>query len=177
MDELFIRRASVADAQLLSELSAVTFFDTFKGTCTEDDMQGFIRDYFNKEQVERELRDTNDFYFIAFIRTAAVGYIRLKEEQSEVDIIIRHKAIELKRIYVLTEYHSRKIGAALLKFSFKFAAERNYELIWLGVWEHNEKAKTFYKKFGFEDTGVKHPFPIGSTPQFDNWLYRFIRNE
>lgn len=177
MDEVCIRRATATDAQLLSGLSAVTFFDTFKNTCTEEDMQGFIKCYFNIGQVERELRDTNDFYFIAFIYTIAVGYIRLKEEQSEVDIIHKHKGIELKRIYVLTEYHSKKIGASLLEFSFKFAAERNYELIWLGVWEHNEKARAFYKKFGFEDTGVMHPFPIGSTPQFDKWLYRFIGNE
>ncbi|MEO8414454.1 MAG: GNAT family N-acetyltransferase [Ginsengibacter sp.] len=177
MDEVNIRRALAADAQLLAELSAVTFFDTFKDTCAEEDMQSFIKYYFSLEQLESELHDTNDFYFIAFIDAVAVGYVRLKEEQSEVDIIHKHKGIELKRIYVLTEYHSKKIGAALLKFSFKFAAERNYKLIWLGVWEHNERAKTFYKKFGFEDTGVMHPFPIGNTPQFDNWLYRFIKNE
>lgn len=171
---LHIRRAVPDDAQLLSTLSAVTFFDTFKGTCTDEDMKGFIKDYFNIEQVETELHDANDFYFIAFIDKEAAGYIRLKEEVSDVEVINKHRAIELKRIYVLKEYHSKKIGAQLMNFALDFAAEKNYELIWLGVWEHNEKAKAFYKKFGFEDTGATHPFPIGNTPQTDIWLIKFI---
>jgi len=174
---LHIRRAVVIDAKLIAELSAVTFFDTFKGTCTDDDMQGFIELYFNEEQVESELQNVDDFYFIAFVNGIAAGYIRMKEEVSDVEIINKHKGIELKRIYVFKEYHSKKIGAALMNFALDFAAEKNYELIWLGVWEYNERAKAFYNKFGFEDSGVMHSFPIGNTPQTDVWLYRFIEQK
>jgi ribosomal protein S18 acetylase RimI-like enzyme len=77
----------------------------------------------------------------------------------------------------LKEHHSQKVGAMLMNFALSFAAERNYEVIWLGVWEHNEKARAFYKKFGFQDTGSKHPFPIGTTPQTDNWFFRVIGND
>ena len=171
---LHIRRAVADDAKLIAELSAVTFFDTFKGTCTDDDMRGFIEGYFNEKQVFKELRDTNDFYFIAFINDNPAGYIRMKEEVSDVEIINKYRGIELKRIYVLKEYHSKKIGAALMNFALDFAAEKSYVLIWLGVWEHNERARVFYNKFGFKDSGVTHPFPIGNTPQTDVWLYRFI---
>ena len=61
-----------------------------------------------------------------------------------------------------------------MSFALNLATEKKYELVWLGVWEHNEKAKNFYKKFGFEDSGATHPFPIGSTPQTDQWFYKFI---
>lgn len=176
IEDVNIRRAAVSDAKLLSELSAVTFFDTFKNTCTDTDMQGFIEHYFNIGQVESELKIAEDFYFIAFINATAVGYIRLKEEESDVEIIKNYKAIELKRIYVLKEYHAKKVGAALMNYALNFAAEKKYEMIWLGVWEHNEVAKKFYNKFGFEDTGVEHPFPIGNTPQTDKWMYRFIKS-
>lgn len=169
-----IRRALTTDAKLLSELSAVTFFDTFYGTCTDEDMQQFLTKYFNEEQVNEELREANDFYFIAFIYEKAVGYIRMKEEESDVPGIKDQKGIELKRLYVLKEYHSKKVGAALMEFVLQFAADNGYELVWLGVWEHNERAKNFYKRFGFRDTGYKHPFPIGNTPQTDNWLVRFV---
>ena len=169
-----IRRATPEDADELSELGAVTFFDTFKGTCTDADMQGFIEEYFNRGQVLRELKNEDDFYFIVFLNKTPAGYIRIKEAVSDVEIVNRHRSIELKRLYVLKEYHSKKIGAALMKFALDFAVEKNYELIWLGVWEHNERAKMFYKKFGFQDSGVTHPFPIGTTPQTDVWLYRFI---
>jgi len=175
-DGLHIRRAVSDDAQLLSQLSSVTFFDTFNGTCTDDDMHEFINQYFNVEQVYKDLQDINDFYFIAFINDDAVGYIRMKEEESEVSEIKKYRGIELKRIYVLKEYHSQKIGAELISFALDFAAENNYEAIWLGVWEHNEKAKAFYKQFGFENSGVTHPFPIGNTPQTDQWLFRLLRS-
>ena len=98
----------------------------------------------------------------------------LSEEASDVEIIAKHTSVELKRIYVLKEYHSQKAGAALMNFALNFAAEKMYELVWLGVWEHNEKAKSFYKKFGFENTGATHFFPIGNTPQTDCWLIKFI---
>ncbi len=171
---MHIRRATTADTKLISELSEITFFDTFRGTCTDEDMEGFIKQFFNEKQVYEELQDPNDFYFIAFVDDVAAGYIRLKEAESEVAEIRNSKGIELKRIYVLKEYHSQKVGARLMQFVLNFAAQHGYELVWLGVWEYNEKALNFYKKFGFQDTGVKHPFPIGNTPQIDNWLVKFI---
>ncbi len=73
-EDLHIRRAVAGDAKLLSDLSAVTFFDTFYGTCTDEDMQGFIEQYFNEKQVNKELQNPNDFYFIAFIDGIAVGF-------------------------------------------------------------------------------------------------------
>ncbi len=172
--KVHIRRAKIADAALISRLGEVTFFDTFNGTCTDDDMKVFIEDYFNEKQACKELQDANDFYFIAFVDDIAAGYIRIKEEQSDVEVIRSKNGIELKRIYVLKEYHSKKIGAALMKFVLDFAVDKGYELLWLGVWEHNERAIQFYKKFGFEDTGFQHPFPIGNTPQTDNWMIKTL---
>jgi ribosomal protein S18 acetylase RimI-like enzyme len=173
-ENFHIRRAVPDDARLLSTLSEVTFFDTFSDTCTSEDIQEFIETSFSLMQLFKELQDAEDFYFVAFINGEAAGYIRLKEDKSEVPAIRKHRSIELKRIYVLKDFHSQKIGAKLMAFALNFAAEKKYELIWLGVWEHNERAKSFYKKFGFEDTGFRHPFPIGKTQQTDNWLYRFI---
>ena len=175
-ENLHIRRAGIADTKLLSELSAVTFFDTFHGTCTGDDMQEFIVKFFNEKQVKKELQDTNDFYFIAFNEEKAVGYIRMKEDESDIVEIKNRKSIELKRIYVLREYQSKKVGAGLMNFALNFSAKNGYELIWLGVWEYNARAINFYKKFGFQDTGFQHPFPIGNTPQIDNWMIKFIGN-
>ena len=175
--DLYIRGAIENDASLLSEISTETFLDTFTGTCSKEDIQGFVKTFFNPAQISDELRDINDFYFIAFISDQPVGYIRMKEEKNEIRGLEQYKAIELKRIYVLKNYHSKKIGAKLMTFALNFASEKNYEVIWLGVWEHNEKAKSFYEKFGFIDSGATHPFPIGNTPQTDLWLYKFIAKE
>ena len=172
--EIDIRRGTLNDASLLSQLSTTTFLDTFRGTCTDEEIEAFVQQHFNVDQVHKELQNENDFYFIAFAYKEPAGYMRMKEEESDVALIRKYKAIELKRIYVLREYHSKKVGAALMKFALQFAAEKNYEAVWLGVWEYNLKAQAFYKKWGFIDTGATHDFPIGNTPQMDNWLIKVI---
>jgi ribosomal protein S18 acetylase RimI-like enzyme len=169
-----ITRATAADADLISRLSIITFEETFRGTCTDEDLQSFVDHAFSPSQVLKDLKDEEDFYFIAWYEGVAAGYVRLKEDYSDYPAIKKYKALELKRIYVLQEYQSKKIGAALMDYALQLAAKKNYEVLWLGVWEHNDKALIFYKKWGFTDTGDTHLFPIGNTPQTDHWLIKFI---
>ena len=172
--EINIKRATPQDADLVSHLSKITFKDTFRGTCTDKELQSFVENAFSPAATFNELKDKDDFYFIAWYNNVAAGYMRLKENYTEYAAIKKYKALEVKRIYVLKEYQSKKVGAALMAYALQLASEKNYEVIWLGVWEHNQKAKLFYKKWGFTDTGDSHNFPIGNTPQTDNWLVKFI---
>ncbi len=174
--EINIKRATPEDADLVSHLSKITFEDTFRDTCTDEEMQSFIASAFLPVGTLDELQDEDDFYFIAYYNKVAAGYMRLKENYTEYPAIKKYKALELKRIYVLKEYQSKKIGAALMSYAFQLASEKNYEVVWLGVWEHNEKAKSFYQKWGFTETGDSHNFPIGNTPQTDNWMIKFIKS-
>jgi GNAT superfamily N-acetyltransferase len=169
-----IIRATKDDAQLLSDLSNVTFIETFRGTCSDDDLIGFIDKCFNENVIASELNDADDLYYIAFVEGFPAGYIRLKENYEDYPAIKKYRALELKRIYVLKEFHGKKIGAALMQFAIEVAKQNQYEVLWLGVWEHNHTAYSFYKKWGFVDTGDTHLFPIGNTPQTDNWLMKFI---
>jgi ribosomal protein S18 acetylase RimI-like enzyme len=38
--------------------------------------------------------------------------------------------------------------------------------VWLGVWERNERARAFYRKWDFRDVGTQ-PFQLGSDAQTD----------
>jgi len=57
-----------------------------------------------------------------------------------------------------------------MEHCIKLAAEKNKELIWLGVWERNQRAISFYQKFGFEKFG-EHDFVLGNDVQTD-WLMK-----
>lgn len=48
---MIIRRVVLEDTAVLSKLGADTFYDTLKGTCINENMDGFLIDYFNIEQV------------------------------------------------------------------------------------------------------------------------------
>ncbi len=169
-----ITRATVADAEALAGLGATTFSDTFSGTCTDADMQGFLHDYFNVQQVKDELANEQDFYYLVIVDGKPIGYLRMMEDYSNFPLMKQWKALELKRLYVERAFHGMGIAQHLMKFVEQFAQQNQFEVIWLGVWEHNLRAKKFYEKCGFTDSGYTHDFPIGSTPQTDNWLWKFL---
>ena len=172
--EITIRRAVLKDAPLLAEISRETFYDTFTGTCTEPDMQLFLEEYFNLAQVQTELSNSDDHYFFAEVNGKPAGYIRFMEDYRNLPLVKQWKALELKRLYVIKEYHGKGIAQKLMGFFISFAQQNKYELVWLGVWEHNVRAQKFYAKYGFVNSGHTHDFPIGNTPQTDIWLWRFL---
>ena len=172
--EIRLRRLTTADAKILSTIAKQTFFDTFTGTCTEADMQDFLEVYFNEPHLAKEISVDNNFYFFAEHDGTPVGYLQFMEDYSGLPLMKQWKALELKRIYVLKEFHGKGIAQQLMDFTLSYAKEHAYEVVWLGVWEHNDRAQQFYKKYGFVDSGYKHDFPIGNTPQTDNWLWKFL---
>jgi len=172
--EIKLRQITAADVPVLSEIAKQTFYDTFTGTCTEVDMQDFLETYFNEQRLSAEIADENNLYFFAEADGVPVGYLQFMEDYSGFPMMKKWKALELKRIYVLKNFHGMGIAPQLMDFVLSYARERGYEVIWLGVWEHNTRAQKFYEKYGFIDSGYTHDFPIGSTPQTDKWLWKFL---
>ena len=172
--EINIRRVTIADVAALAVIARQTFYDTFTGTCTDEDMQSFLDQYYNEEQLGNELTDTETFCFFAEAGGTPVAYLHFKEDYKNFPTIKKWRALELKRIYVLKEFHGKGIAQKLMDHYLSFAAEKKYEAVWLGVWEHNIRAQKFYEKFGFVNSGYTHDFPIGNTPQTDVWLWKFL---
>ena len=172
--EIAIRRILLPDADTLAAISRQTFYDTFTGTCTVEDMELFLDLYFNLTQIQTELSNPEDLYFFAEVNGEPKAYIRFMEDYSLLPPVQQWKALELKRLYVSSEYHGKGIAQKLMGFYLDYAQQNHYQLAWLGVWEHNHRAKKFYGKYGFVPSGYKHDFPIGSTPQKDEWLWKFL---
>ncbi len=108
--EINIKRATPADAQLLSDLSTITFIETYRGDCPDNDMSEFIDRCYNENIIFKELENPADFYYIAFVDGLPGGYMRLKEDSTDYPEMKKCKALELKRIYVIKEYQSKKVS-------------------------------------------------------------------
>jgi ribosomal protein S18 acetylase RimI-like enzyme len=172
--EITIRRVLPEDVPVLSAIAKRTFYDTFNGTCTEDDMQLFLEEYFSEQSLANEIANKKDHCFFAEIEGKPVGYLRFMEDYDSFPLMQQWKALELKRIYILSEYQGKGIAQKLMDFTLDYAKQHQYEVVWLGVWENNLRAQKFYEKYGFVNSGHTHGFPIGNTPQTDYWFWKFL---
>src|SRR5688572_25207848 len=125
--EMKIRRVTGDDVAALSALARQTFYDTFTGTCTEEDMQGFLDKFYNEAQLARELNDANTFCYFAEVDAVPVAYIHFKEDYNNFPLMKKWKALELKRIYVLKAFQGREIAQALMDLFLDHAAKHQYE--------------------------------------------------
>jgi ribosomal protein S18 acetylase RimI-like enzyme len=74
--------------------------------------------------------------------------------------------MEIRRIYVLQESVGRGVGSKLMSASLDEARQHACDIAWLGVWEKNQRAIDFYRRWGFREAG-SHIFLLGDDPQTD----------
>jgi len=168
-----IRRGDLNDVTLLQRIGRKTFDDTFGNTCSREDMSGILELYFNSTQVALELLDEADNFFFFEEDGISKGYMRLNAKHAcPLDSFQNRKCIELVRLYVLKEFHGTGVANELMNFAIDFARKNSFEVMYLSVWEYNFRARGFYEKHGFLNSGVENDFPLGSTPQTDYWFVK-----
>lgn len=167
MSEISIRQATTDDAKLLTELAYTTFWDAFAHhpKNAPDDLNHYMRQAFNLEQIAAELADDKSVFLIAEIEGKPAGYAKLIIESTE-EGISADRPIELSRLYSHQEFLGKGVGQNLMDACFDHARSNGHDVMWLGVWEYNPRAQAFYAKNGFCEVG-KHTFQLGSDPQTD----------
>ena len=169
---LNIRRARIEDANLLVELGAQTFAETFIEDNTPEDMEAYLAASFNLEKLTTELTDPLSIFFIAEVGGNAAGYAKIHSGEAPQDIE-GQKPVELVRLYVSRKWLGLGVGQALMQRCIDEAREKGCQTIWLGVWERNNRALAFYRKWNFYEVG-EHIFQLGSDPQRDILMQRAI---
>jgi len=168
-----IIRGNLDDVVLLQTIGRKTFDDTFGNTCTKEDMKGVLELYFNSAQVEMELQDDTDNFFFFEEDGVVKGYMRINAKHAcPLESFQNRKCIELVRLYVLNEFHGVGVANELMNFAIDFARNNGFDTMYLSVWEYNFRARGFYEKHGFVNSGVENDFPLGTTPQKDYWYVK-----
>ncbi len=171
-DQINIRRATSEDAKPLTDLAYTTFWDAFAHhpKNAPDDLNHYMRQAFNLEQITEELADENSIFLIAEIDGKAAGYAKLVVDSVE-EGISAERPVELNRLYSHQEYVGKGVGQFLMDECFERAKRHGHDVMWLGVWEYNPRAQRFYEKNGFEVVG-RHVFQLGADPQTDLLMQR-----
>lgn len=160
-----IEQIGIHEMLRLMEISEETFRDTFAHTTSKENMDEFVEKAYDFYQLKDEIADRNSLFFFVYRGDEVLGYMKLNIDEAQTEQIAED-ALEIERIYVRKPYHRQGIGKALYEKAIEMASILDKKIIWLGVYEHNENAKTFYQSLGFKEIG-SHSFYVGSDEQTD----------
>lgn len=160
-----IRNVNIQDIEKLKGIGERTFTETFSSDNSEENITEYLDNGFSTEKLKTELTDKNAEFYFAELKGRVIGYLKVNSGQSQTEIKDKNY-LEIERIYVLKEYHGKKVGQLLYEKAIKIAKSKNAEYVWLGVWEKNPRAIRFYEKNGFVAFD-KHIFKLGNDKQTD----------
>jgi diamine N-acetyltransferase len=165
MENIEIKKVTLNEIAQLQKIGRQTFFETFSAGNTEENMKKYLEEGFSIEKLTSELSDQNAEFYFALTGSEIIGYLKLNFGQSQTELK-DNKALEIERIYVLKEFHGKKVGQILYEKALQIAKQASADYVWLGVWEENPRAINFYKKNGFVEFD-KHIFVLGDDEQTD----------
>lgn len=170
--KVFIRRATDADAALLSSMALKIFLDTFSEGNRAEDIALHAERAYSPEIQLRELGDESRAWFIAEAGGEAAGFAMVGEPESK-SCADFESPVELFRFYVDKAWHGRGVAGPLMEAVEEFARSTGGKTLCLGVWERNARAIRFYEKTGFRDVGSQ-PYLLGEDLQTDRVMIRVI---
>lgn len=173
MKTIAIRKVAPNDIKKLQQIGRQTFYETFSSGNTGENMRMYLEEDFSLAKLTAELNDTNAEFYFATLDSKVIGYLKLNFGPSQTELQ-DDKAVEIERIYVLKEFHGKKVGQVLYEKAMQIALQKNADYIWLGVWEENPRAIAFYKKNGFV-VFDKHIFKLGDGEQTDLMMKLQVR--
>ncbi|MCH5600730.1 GNAT family N-acetyltransferase [Niabella ginsengisoli] len=145
MESIEIRKVTIVELEELQKISKLTFTETFSSDNTEENMNLYLDKTFSIEKLKTELADKNAAFYFALLDNKVIGYLKVNFESSQTEIKDEN-SIEIERIYVLKEFHGKKVGQLLYNKAIEIAKQKMANYVWLGVWEMNYKAIRFYQK-------------------------------
>jgi len=165
MERIEIKRVTLNDLSLLQEIGRRTFYETFSASNTEENMRKYLDEGFAEERLMNEVDNEHSEFYFALLDETIIGYLKLNFGHSQTELQ-DNGSLEIERIYVLQEYHGKKVGQILYEKAIQVAIERNVNYVWLGVWDENPRAIRFYEKNGFVKFD-EHIFKLGDDEQTD----------
>jgi diamine N-acetyltransferase len=172
MEAIEIKKIGLTEIEQLQIIGRQTFLETFAQGNTEENMQKYLQEGFTVDKLTNELTNPNSEFYFALLDNKVVGYLKINFGQAQTELKDQ-KALEIERIYVLKEFHGKKVGQILYDKAFDIAKQTSADYLWLGVWEENPRAINFYKKNGFVEFD-KHIFKLGNDEQTDIMMKLYL---
>ena len=165
MNSTEIIAVTLNDLAVLQKIGIETFYESFSSVNTEENMTQYLAAAYSTDKLTDELNNPNSSFYFAVVNDKIIGYLKINFGDSQTELK-QDNALEIERIYVFKEYHGKHVGQLLFEKAMEIAFEKKADYVWLGVWEENPRAISFYKKNGFVEFD-KHIFKLGDDAQTD----------
>lgn len=129
------------------------FTDTFSHLYDKEAFEVFCdRTYAVDGPMSGDFSDPAVHWCVATSDGEPVGYAKLTPLRAPAPNP-SHRALELQQIYVLADWHGTGVARALMAWAVSTAGNLGAEELYLTVFDHNERAKRFYARHGFQEVG------------------------
>ena len=165
MNEIVINKIGIEQIELLQQIGRQTFEETFVESNSAENIAKYIEEAYSYKKLIAELNNPNSFFYFAMLDEKVIGYLKINMGGSQTELK-DNDAFEIERIYVLKDFHGKKVGQLLFDKAIAIAKAQQVAYVWLGVWEENKRAIEFYSKNGFIKFD-QHVFVLGDEAQTD----------
>lgn len=172
---ILIKRAGKSDIETLQKIARQTSMETFLSDSNGENMKKYLDEALSYDKLAEEMNNPESEFYFAVSGNNVIGFLKVNYGKAQKEPL-EDEAFEIERIYVVREYHGKKIGQMLFDKALDIARLRNAKYVWLGVWEFNHRAMRFYKKNGFVKFG-EHKFIFGDDEETDLLMKLELTNE
>lgn len=162
------QKCSLDMLQELRDISIITFTDAYGHLNNQNDFDEYLSEAFSESQLKSEITNSQSLFYLCYHEHKLAGYIKVNFSDAQTDVN-DSISLEIERIYVLKRFQGKGFGSLLLNQTIKIAVDNSLTYVWLGVWQKNLKAISFYEHKGFQQFGTKH-FYIGNDLQNDTLM-------
>lgn len=169
-----VRKAKPSDAKKLAQLAEETFRTTFGSMNTAEDMTLHCQQSYSEAIQAEEIANPNMVTLLCEAADQLIGYAQLR--WGDAPTCVRGQAPgEIQRLYIAKDWYGKGVAQTLMNACLTEIKDSPSDEVWLGVWEKNPRAISFYRKFDFMEVG-DHVFPLGNDPQRDIIMVRKLSN-
>jgi ribosomal protein S18 acetylase RimI-like enzyme len=153
-----VRPATEGDATALAELGARTFRSAYASDMPSAPLEAFVAASFSAALQRAELADPDVRVAIAERGGVPIGYVHAGTGPAPVGVT-GDRPIGVARLYLDPAAQGLGVGRALFDWVLGQAADVRADVVWLTVWERNQRAIEIYRHWGFVEVG-EVPFAV-----------------
>ena len=137
----FVEAATAADLETVRRIAAVIWPETFKSILSKEQIIYMMKMMYAPEVMEEEMSKGYHFRLL-HVDGAPVGYTSWSAYHIP-------GTAKLHKLYLLSQFHSKGIGARMIADVADEARQRGFKTLRLNVNKHNSRAMRSYLRNGF----------------------------